>query len=106
MPDPAIATPFMKFLARVMSRIVPKLPVDKLPAEHVSSDAQVVAKYCADPLIYRGGMRTNWAWQFLLNMVCLNFYFIFINQLLISVMCLLCRKTFVSMWTRSSFPIY
>jgi hypothetical protein len=51
-------------------------------------------------------MRTNWAWQFLLNMVCLNFYFIFINQLLISVMCLLCRKTFVSMWTRSSFPIY
>jgi alpha-beta hydrolase superfamily lysophospholipase len=41
-PDPAIATPLMRFLARFLSQLLPKLPVDQLPSRHVSSDAQVL----------------------------------------------------------------
>lgn len=58
-PDPALATPFNVFLARHLTRLLPKLPVAPLDARKVCSDARVVAAYERDPLVHHGAMRVR-----------------------------------------------
>jgi alpha-beta hydrolase superfamily lysophospholipase len=49
-------SPVMVFVAKLLGRIAPGLPVEQLPADAVSRDPEVVAAYIADPLVYHGKM--------------------------------------------------
>jgi alpha-beta hydrolase superfamily lysophospholipase len=42
------------FVAKVLGKIAPGLPVEELPADAVSRDPEVVAAYIADPLVHHG----------------------------------------------------
>jgi acylglycerol lipase len=67
-PDPSVGTPLLRFLARFVSSIFPKLPTEKLDAGGISRNQSVVGQYLDDPLIYRGGMRARWAYEMLTTM--------------------------------------
>lgn len=56
MPDPHAATPTMIFLARHLSNMLPKLPLNKLGASKVAKDPLVVRRYEEDSLVYNGCM--------------------------------------------------
>ena len=45
--------------AKVLGRIAPGLPAEKLPADAVSRDPQVVAAYENDPLVFQGKLPTG-----------------------------------------------
>ncbi len=47
-------SPVVIFLARVLSRIAPKLGVSRLDANGISQDRTVVDAYVSDPLVFRG----------------------------------------------------
>src|SRR6201988_4671737 len=47
-------SPLMVFVAKVLGKIAPGLPVEALPTEAVSRDPDVVAAYEADPLVHHG----------------------------------------------------
>ena len=49
-------SPVKMFVAKLLGKIAPGLPVEKLPADAVSRDPEVVAAYEADPLVYHGKM--------------------------------------------------
>jgi alpha-beta hydrolase superfamily lysophospholipase len=49
-------SPVKMFVAKVLGKIAPGLPVEELPADAVSRDPEVVAAYEADPLVYHGKM--------------------------------------------------
>ncbi len=58
---PAVAaqdavSPVMLFVAKLLGKIAPGLPVEELPVEAVSRDPAVVAAYVADPLVHHGKM--------------------------------------------------
>jgi alpha-beta hydrolase superfamily lysophospholipase len=58
---PAVASqeavsPVMLFVAKLLGKIAPGLPVEELPVEAVSRDPDVVAAYIADPLVHHGKM--------------------------------------------------
>ncbi len=40
----------------ILARLLPRLPVGRLDSAEISRDPQVVARYDADPLVYRGRM--------------------------------------------------
>ena len=42
------------FVAKLLGKIAPGLPVEELPADAVSRDPEVVAAYIADPLVHHG----------------------------------------------------
>ena len=42
--------------AKVLGRLLPRLPVEKLDATYISRDEAVVRGYEADPLVYHGGI--------------------------------------------------
>ena len=48
--------PILIKLSGVLGKLVPKLPTLKLDSSGISRDPQVVARYDADPLIFRGGI--------------------------------------------------
>lgn len=48
--------PILATLAPFIGRFLPTLPTQKLPAEAVSRDADVVRAYAEDPLVYHGGV--------------------------------------------------
>ena len=43
-------------LAKLLGRLLPRLPVEKLNATYISRDEAVVRRYETDPLVYRGGI--------------------------------------------------
>jgi alpha-beta hydrolase superfamily lysophospholipase len=47
-------SPVKMFVAKVLGKIAPGLPVEELPADAVSRDPEVVAAYIADPLVHHG----------------------------------------------------
>ncbi|MGH3467740.1 MAG: lysophospholipase [Thermocrispum sp.] len=53
----AVGSPAEKVAARVLSRVVPNLPVTPFDSGPISRDPQVVAAYDADPLVYRGKIK-------------------------------------------------
>lgn len=57
--DPAIDTPLNRFLAKVLSGLLPKLPVQALRTETLCSDPLVVRQYERDPLNYHGWLRVR-----------------------------------------------
>jgi alpha-beta hydrolase superfamily lysophospholipase len=57
--DPKLATPPLKFAAKVLSAIVPKLVLKGIPASYLSRNVDAVAAYENDPLIWHGGARAR-----------------------------------------------
>lgn len=55
--DPSIGTPAEKLLARILSGVLPNLPLTELDATAVSRDPEVVKAYESDPLNYLGKIR-------------------------------------------------
>jgi alpha-beta hydrolase superfamily lysophospholipase len=58
---PAVAaqdavSPVMLFVAKLLGKIAPGLPVEELPVDAISRDPAVVAAYIADPLVHHGKM--------------------------------------------------
>jgi alpha-beta hydrolase superfamily lysophospholipase len=58
---PAIAaqdavSPVMLFVAKLLGKIAPGLPVEELPVDTISRDPAVVAAYIADPMVHHGKM--------------------------------------------------
>lgn len=63
--DPKVATPFMVFLANLLSNIFPKLELDQLPIDTLCGNHHIVDHYVNDPLNYYGGVRARFAVEFL-----------------------------------------
>jgi alpha-beta hydrolase superfamily lysophospholipase len=61
--DPAVDTPLNRFLARVLSSIVPKLEVQALNTATLCTDTAVVRQYERDPLVYHGSLRVSFGAQ-------------------------------------------
>lgn len=57
--DVAVGSPVEKAAAKVLSRVVPNLPVTPFDSGPISRDPQVVAAYDADPLVYRGRIKVR-----------------------------------------------
>ena len=55
--DPSIGTPAEKVMARILSGVLPNLPLTTLDASAVSRDPEVVKAYQSDPLNYLGKVR-------------------------------------------------
>jgi alpha-beta hydrolase superfamily lysophospholipase len=58
---PAVAaqdavSPVMLFVAKLLGKFAPGLPVEELPVDTISRDPAVVAAYIADPLVHHGKM--------------------------------------------------
>tara|TARA_B100000609_G_scaffold199655_2_gene205595 strand:+ start:7265 stop:8128 length:864 start_codon:yes stop_codon:yes gene_type:complete len=51
--------PAMIALARAIGFVMPKFPLQKLDAQWISRDPEVVSDYNTDPLNYRGGVRAG-----------------------------------------------
>ena len=47
-------SPVMVFVAKLLGRIAPGLPVEDLPTDAVSRDPEVVAAYNSDPMVHHG----------------------------------------------------
>jgi alpha-beta hydrolase superfamily lysophospholipase len=47
-------SPVMVFVAKLLGKIAPGLPVEELPTDAISRDPEVVAVYNADPLVHHG----------------------------------------------------
>lgn len=58
-PDPRTDTPLNRFAAALLGRTLPKLEVARLPLSHLCTDAAVVARYVADPLVFHGALRAR-----------------------------------------------
>jgi alpha-beta hydrolase superfamily lysophospholipase len=59
--EATIGSRIQGWIARLLGRVVPRLPMVKLSAADVSRDPEEVAKYDSDPLIYRGRIRAGLA---------------------------------------------
>lgn len=57
--DPSVNTPVNRFLARALSSLLPKVPIQALDAAKLCGDQEVVARYLRDPLNYSGGVRAR-----------------------------------------------
>jgi acylglycerol lipase len=57
--DPQVDNALNRFLARLLSASFPKLEVAPLPKSHLCSDADVVAQYMRDPLVFHGQLRAR-----------------------------------------------
>ena len=49
-------SPVMVFVAKLLGKIAPGLPIEELPVDAISRDPDVVAAYIADPLVHHGKM--------------------------------------------------
>jgi alpha-beta hydrolase superfamily lysophospholipase len=59
MEDPDAAGPVLIAIGKVLSKVLPKAPLDPLPGHFVSRDPLVVEQYKNDPLNYCGGLRAR-----------------------------------------------
>ncbi|KAK2898625.1 hypothetical protein Q8A67_010043 [Cirrhinus molitorella] len=57
------ATPFKVFLAKLLSRLTPKLTLGTIESKWVSRDPKQVEAYDTDELNYRGGLRISFGMQ-------------------------------------------
>lgn len=58
--DPGeVVRPWMVKMAGALRRIVPRLPILTIPAEHLSRNHEVVSAYRNDPLVYQGKIQVN-----------------------------------------------
>lgn len=64
-PDPEAAPPFLQFVARKLSQVLPKLQLKPLPSAFLTRDAGVIDQYLNDPLVYTGGCRARWGAEML-----------------------------------------
>lgn len=55
-PDPKVATPALRAIARILSTVTPKLSLDPVDASAISNDPHIVNQYCNDYLVYHGGV--------------------------------------------------
>lgn len=67
-PDPAVATPMMKFLAAKLGSALPKIELDKLDTMGVARSETVVMQYKLDPLNNHRGLTTRIAANLLAGM--------------------------------------
>ena len=51
----------MRIIVGLLARFLPKLPLVKLNAEHVSRDPEVVRRYVDDPLVFHGRVKAGLA---------------------------------------------
>ena len=58
-------SPVKMFVAKLLGKIAPGLPVEELPPEAISRDPEVVAAYIADPLVHHGKIPAGIARAFL-----------------------------------------
>ena len=58
MMNPAIATPFKKFLAGLFCKILPSFAIGGIVTEDITRDKSVVERVKNDPLIWHGGFRS------------------------------------------------
>src|SRR3954470_5949547 len=58
-------SPVKMFVAKVLGKIAPGLPIEELPPEAISRDPEVVAAYIADPLVHHGKIPAGIARAFL-----------------------------------------
>jgi len=63
--DPAVAIPPLKMAAKMLSGLLPKLLLDSLPSSEITRNVEAVARYDNDARIFRGGMRTRVAAEFM-----------------------------------------
>jgi len=63
--DPKVAKPHLVAIAGILSAVVPKLaiPGDKIDANDVSRDPQIVKLYEEDPLVYHGAIKARFGHQ-------------------------------------------
>lgn len=67
--DPGdLVSPILKRLAGMAQKILPGLPVLKLPPEKVSEDPAVVQAYTEDPLVYTGKIKARPGYEMLVRM--------------------------------------
>jgi len=62
--DPKVDTAMNRFLAKHLANIMPKLGVDSVPSDTLSSWRLSVTRYNRDPLVHKGKMKVCWAHQF------------------------------------------
>lgn len=64
-PDPDSASPVMRFLCQLFSRIAPKLTLDALVGDNISTNQLVVSMYKTDTLISLGSVKALFAHEVL-----------------------------------------
>ncbi|XP_076040106.1 monoglyceride lipase-like [Oratosquilla oratoria] len=60
-PNPREATPARIFLARLVAKICPHMPVAKIRLQNVTRDEDMLSRLRKDPLRYNGGCMARWA---------------------------------------------
>lgn len=63
MVDPGVDNAFNRFLARMLSSILPKLPVQPLDARMLCTDEAICQQYRRDPLCYQGSIRVRTGYE-------------------------------------------
>jgi len=71
-PDPKTATPILRKLAKIASKITPKLALSKLDDKWVSRDPKAVEAYNKDPLNYHGRVYAKMGFEMLEGMAFLK----------------------------------
>lgn len=66
--DPKVATPVMKFLAKTLSRYIPKLALDKLDLQKLSTNRAIVELARQDPYYPSVRMNARWGNEMLMAM--------------------------------------
>ncbi len=59
MAIPDHVSPFLLRMSRLLSRVAPFLPVDRLDSKGIARDPEVVHAYDTDPLVYHGPIRAR-----------------------------------------------
>lgn len=59
MIDPELATPFLRFVSKMLQGVLPYFSLKKMEHELVTRDAEVVAKRKEDTLLWHGGFRAR-----------------------------------------------
>ena len=66
--DPAVVTPTLRFLSRMLSLVLPKMPVNKVDASLLSRNPLVCAHFMRDPLVPKSGVTARLATSLLDSM--------------------------------------
>ena len=82
--DPELATPALRFAAKVLSFLAPKKPLDPLPPVYISRNKEAVEKYIADELNFTGGIRARLANEMLMTQDWVNPR---LNEITMPVLC-------------------
>jgi alpha-beta hydrolase superfamily lysophospholipase len=57
------APPHMRIAAKILSAVVPRLPLVEIDPSQVSRDVDVVKAYVEDPLVYHGKLPVRTVWE-------------------------------------------